>query len=67
MNYEQALAEYHRTNDELWAFTIDLMAVLAPSYPHITELNAARAAHSEAWDNLQAARSAKLAQERGKS
>ncbi|CAB4200452.1 hypothetical protein UFOVP1355_46 [uncultured Caudovirales phage] len=66
-NYDQALAEYYRTANELYAFTKDMLAVLSPSYPHMSALEAAKAAHAEAWDNLRAARSAKLAQERGQA
>jgi hypothetical protein len=67
MNYNQALAEYHRTAKEVYAFTKDLMAVISPSYPHKSSLDAAKAAHIEAWNILRAAKSAKLAQERSQA
>jgi hypothetical protein len=54
--YDQALAEYHRTAKELYAFTKDLMAAVSPSYPHRAALNAARKAHDDAWDALRAAK-----------
>ncbi len=56
MTYAQALAEYHRTAKELYAFTKDMLAVVSPSYPHKAALNAAREAHSAAWDALRAAK-----------
>ena len=67
MNYDQALAEYHRTAKEVYAFTKNLMAVISPSYPHKAALAAAKAAHSEAWNILRAAKSANLAQDRGQA
>jgi hypothetical protein len=52
MTYEQALAKYHRTAKELYAFTKDLMAALSPSYQYKEALSAARDAHRAAWDQL---------------
>jgi hypothetical protein len=55
-NYEQALAEYHKTAKILYSFTKDMFAVVSPSYPHRAALEAARKAHNAAWDALRAAK-----------